>query len=805
MKYKLYFRILAVVFVCASLMPASQPAHAEKGTLALTVNSSADLSDVNHGDGFCNVGAAGSYRCTLRAAIEEANHYNPAPNSTVTIGFVSNYTITPAGDEYETFDNTNGRHIYVNGGSNTIVVDGTGVTGGNKAGFTLGTGDRIQGITIQNFSYGVIIIGDNSLVGTDGDGVNDTLERNIVLDNIVTGVQVSGDYNHVAGNYIGINASSSTTLGNHLHGVQVYGVGNIIGVDGSNDAYNANERNVISCNGRNGVHVINMGPEGNVIAGNYIGTSITGIADRGNVWSGIEIASNSSNGAVRIGTNADGIADDTEGNVISGNYINGILVEKISLSSGGVTIAGNKIGTNATGSEAIGNSANGVDVRGTAAFVQIGTNGDGVNDSVEGNLISGNGNYGVYLATFYNSVAGNKIGTNAAGDAAIGNGFNGVYIAGANNTVGMSADGHPGLLWEKNLISGNVGCGVYVNGEAADFNLIAGNYIGTNAAGDTAIPNTTDGVCIGGGADDTTIGSNQDGVYDAYETNFISGNAQNGVEINAGSASTITNIVDNRIGTSAEGYMAVPNGGDGIRISGGNITYATGNVVGWNGSDGMDFRGSDDGVINGNYIGISPDGDAIPNAGNGFLFGSGAATYNIGDNSIAYNTQSGIYMDTGAGSNVVWYNRIYSNGLLGIDLAPLGVNANDYQDGDSGPNNLQNYPVLSSVVWQSINSVGLSGTFNSIPSHTFSMKVYANADCDPSGYGEGEEYVIGFTLITDANGDANFGSLVLTAGFWVSHPYITTVAVDVADNSTSEFSNCVKLELEQVYLPMISN
>jgi hypothetical protein len=251
----------------------------------------------------------------------------------------------------------------------------------------------------------------------------------------------------------------------------------------------------------------------------------------------------------------------------------------------------------------------------------------------------------------------------------------------------------------------------------------------------------------------------------------------------------------------------VPNGGDGVRISGGNITYATGNVVGWNGSDGMDLRGSDDGVINANYIGISPDGDALPNVGNGFLFGSGAANYSLSDNSIAYNTQSGIYMDTGAGSgNKVWENQIYANGLLGIDLAPLGVNPNDLKDVDSGPNNLQNWPDLDSVAWVSDTTVALIGSLNSIPSHTFYIIIYANADCDSSGYGEGEVYVVQFTRSTDANGDAYLLSVNLTtsSGWWVSHPYITAVAVDATDHSTSEFSNCVVLDLERVYLPMIS-
>jgi hypothetical protein len=42
-------------------------------------------------------------------------------------------------------------------------------------------------------------------------------------------------------------------------------------------------------------------------------------------------------------------------------------------------------------------------------------------------------------------------------------------------------------------------------------------------------------------------------------------------------------------------------------------------------------------------------------------------------------------------------NSIFSNGGLGIDLSLDGVTLNDPGDPDTGPNNLQNYPVINGV------------------------------------------------------------------------------------------------------------
>ena len=79
---------------------------------------------------------------------------------------------------------------------------------------------------------------------------------------------------------------------------------------------------------------------------------------------------------------------------------------------------------------------------------------------------------------------------------------------------------------------------------------------------------------------------------------------------------------------------------------------------------------------------------------------------------------------------------IHSNARLGIDLGNLGVNPNDAGDLDTGANNLQNFPVLTSATGGQV-----VGSLNSTPSSTFRVEFFANTVCYPSGNGEGETFL----------------------------------------------------------------
>ncbi len=129
-----------------------------------------------------------------------------------------------------------------------------------------------------------------------------------------------------------------------------------------------------------------------------------------------------------------------------------------------------------------------------------------------------------------NQIAGNYIGTNIAGTAAVANAFTGIYVSGgAKNTRIGVRDSSTYPLAERNLISGNVADGIRVESAGTSGTVIAGNFIGTNASGTSAIGNRNHGVVVFGGASNTVVGTNGDGVGDTSEGNLISGNTYDGV------------------------------------------------------------------------------------------------------------------------------------------------------------------------------------------------------------------------------------------------------------------------------------
>lgn len=133
---------------------------------------------------------------------------------------------------------------------------------------------------LPNTNRGVSVNGfDNNIIGTDGDGTNDLAEKNILSGNTLSGVIIFGSSatgNIVKGNFIGPARDGITDLGNTLDGVDIdQAINNTIG------GTTANERNIISGNGSDGVEIHGSGATGNVIQGNFIGTTSAGTADLG--------------------------------------------------------------------------------------------------------------------------------------------------------------------------------------------------------------------------------------------------------------------------------------------------------------------------------------------------------------------------------------------------------------------------------------------------------------------------------------------------------------------------------------------
>jgi CSLREA domain-containing protein len=391
----------------------------------------------------------------------------------------------------------------------------------------------------------------------------------------------------------------------------------------------------------------------------------------------------------------------------------------------GNIIAGNFIGVDATGLARLANGGDGIYIINSASNVIGGS------APADRNVISGNTFTGVSMtdtAADGNRVLGNLIGTDASGTNPIPNGFFGAYMNGAgHNVIGGSA------LGAGNVISGNAGAGVRIRMTGAVGNVVQGNFIGTDASGNAILANQADGISIGDNASETQVGGTS-----ARERNVVSGNRLVGIVLVDSSRNTIQGNV---VGADPSGTRMLGNGGTGIRVEDGSNNKiggagsGAGNVVAFNGGVGVTVA-----VQNGNATG-----------------------------------------------NTVSTNRIFANSLLGIDLGPDGVTQNDGGDDDGGPNNRQNFPVLTSAVVQ--NGVAtVLGQLNSEVGQTLQIELFESAACDPSGFGEGQAFLGSVTTSTDADGNAAFTAVAEGA---IAGRFVTATATDARGN-TSEFSACLR-------------
>ena len=194
------------------------------------------------------------------------------------------------------------------------------------------------------------------------------------------------------------------------------------------------------------------------------------------------------------------------------------------------------------------------------------------------------------------------------------------------------------------------------------------------------------------------------------DRNLISGN--NGQFSSGGiyAQSGVTTIRGNYIGTDASGSLALPNGlgvncGFASVVVGGSGA-GEGNLISGNGG-GIGLAGCTNSTIQGNLIGTDITGTApLGNGGGGI--GTSVSIVKIGGlgagegNTIAFNGfdtvgSAGLAIESNSQASIRG-NRIYGNVPLGIDVGTyndntLGPTPND----DTEADNIQNYPILSSV------------------------------------------------------------------------------------------------------------
>ncbi|WP_420629973.1 NosD domain-containing protein [Candidatus Leptofilum sp.] len=332
---------------------------------------------------------------------------------------------------------------------------------------------------------------------------------------------------------------------------------------------------------------------------------------------------------------------------------------------------------------------------------------------IRGLVIGGFPAQGIYIASNDNLITCNHIGLDVVGTAVFGNGLNGILVTGDDNRIG-------GLYsTARNVISGNSANGILLLNDANE-NRVWGNFIGTDQAGVTAVPNSA-GIRI------NNSHNNEIGGNGTSKGNLIAGNSLNGLQLEN---SASTNL----------------------------IQY--------------------------NIIGLNNDGNPLGNGANGIYLKANVTATQIEANTVAHNGESGIVLLATATENPIYGNSIYTNGELGIDLNNDGLTANDLpNDPDTGANNLQNFPDMRSA---NPLTGDISGTMESAPSTEYRLDFYRSTTCDPSDYGEGEDYLGMGTVTTDATGVQTF---TVTLGGFALNDFITATATDPNGN-TSEFSVC---------------
>ena len=454
-----------------------------------------------------------------------------------------------------------------------------------------------------------------------------------------------------------------------------------------------------------------------------------------------------------------------------------------------------------------------IELNGTGAGLGEGLVMVGGNSTVRGLVINRFSSVGIRVSTANNVIEGNFIGTNAAGNAALGNGLSGVSVFLPFNTIGGTTAS------ARNIISGNGTEGVSIS--FAGSNSVQGNYIGTDVNGTGNLGNGTHGVrirtgsqnTIGGtvsGAANTIAFNHVDGVRIALsdsnlvQDNVISGNSSNGIVMDSASMNTVQG---NFIGTNAAGAAAMGNGASGVMLLDssnntiGGTSASARNLISGNGGDGISMTGPLSGgamnIVQGNDIGTDINGTGnLGNSADGVRvsLSSGnmiGGTASGAGNTMAFNNGAGVNVTSGSG-NAILSNSTFSNTGLGIDLGGDGVTANDNCDGDTGPNDLQNFPVLTSA-FSSAGTTTITGILNSTVAHGFTIEFFANSACDPSGFGEGQT-PLGSTVVFNSGKDCNITFTFTVARDLSAGQFVTATATDITFStgvSTSEFSQCL--------------
>ena len=463
---------------------------------------------------------------------------------------------------------------------------------------------------------------------------------------------------------------------------------------------------------RYGSHGISVsGGAAHTVQGCWVGTDATGAAAAANSGSGISV-STTAVGLQIGGTTA------VQRNVVSGNSSDGLSIFGGSL----IVVQGNYVGTNAAGTAAVANAGIGVYLNTSVTSATLGGTAAGA-----GNVISGNTNHGAWLSGAATTVQGNTVGLNAAGTAAVANGW-GLRLNSSGHVIGGTSSA------ARNVISGNTNQGIWIS---AGGNTVQGNYVGSNAAGTLARPNS-DGIYVA--AINNTVGGSAAGAG-----NLVSGNSAAGVLLTG--AANGTTVQGNVVGRNATGTATLPNGmGISVQCSSGCSIGGTANNEG---------------------------------------------------NTINGNAGTGVSVSAASQGNAILGNSIYGNGGIGIDLNANGVTTNDAAKTGGAGNLLMDHPVFTSARARG-NQLTVAGYVGTAAGQSLfanaRVEIFAS-DQDASGFGEGQTF-LGF-VTTDASGNFS-ATLTMTQSVLAVATRLTGTATDGSNNSSEFGANFTGLVVDLV-------
>ena len=505
-----------------------------------------------------------------------------------------------------------------------------------------GGSNRVCGLSIGGFKHGIVLYGPGST------------------------------HNRVEHNFVGLSPQETPTPND---------IGIVLSDGASN---NILDGNTISGNRSMGVCFASRGTAGNILRACRIGCDADGLRPVPNGM-GVVLA--------RASDTTIGGAGRGDGNVISGNSDIGILM--VGKWTSGNRVLGNLIGVDATGSRLLHNDK-GIVIKSLAHGNFIGGSEPGAR-----NIISGNLQIGIYIeASDENVIAGNYIGTDATGTRAVvegslqqGNGVEFNTLA-KNNVLGGMRPG------QRNVISGHKVYGVVYYGHC-ERNRTLGNYIGTDAAGRSALPNAT-GICVDCASHHNDIAGN-----------LISGNLNYGLFFVTRGTEHNT-LRGNLIGTDAGGTTAIPND-IGLVISTGASENVVGggraedrNVISGNRQSGIMItnRFTRANRVEGNYIGVDASGTRALGNKHGVILATFPEANVVTGNVISGNRTAGLIVSEHARDNLIIRNWIGTDvsGSRNLANAQAGV----FVGNRAGPNTFA-LPGQENVI--KFNPVG----FHSVP------------------------------------------------------------------------------------------